>query len=325
MLAVGDTTIDAFIRLKDARVNCDVNDEHCRICLNFADKVPYESVTIVPAVGNAANAGVAAARLGLSSGFVGYVGADLNGELCVRTLSNEGVSTKYVTKEAGSRTNYHYVLWYEDERTILVKHEEFSYRFPNVRHPPVWLYLSSLGEHSLPYHHEIVAYLDLHKEVKLAFQPGTFQIKMGYVALRDIYARTDIFFCNKEEAQRILGTQESGMKKLLKRMRVLGPKTVVITDGRYGAWSLGEEGSFRVPMYPDPKAPLERTGAGDAFSSTVVVALALGRKMKEALAWGPVNAMAVVQEIGGQKGLLTKKVLLELLKKAPPKYKVQTF
>ena len=28
-VAFGDIVIDAFIRLKDARVNCDINDEHC--------------------------------------------------------------------------------------------------------------------------------------------------------------------------------------------------------------------------------------------------------------------------------------------------------
>ena len=68
-VAIGDTTIDAFIRIKEASVNCDINKENCQICFDFANKVPYESVTIVPAVGNSANAAVAAARLGLQSAF----------------------------------------------------------------------------------------------------------------------------------------------------------------------------------------------------------------------------------------------------------------
>ncbi|MFA6095349.1 MAG: hypothetical protein WC767_00690, partial [Candidatus Paceibacterota bacterium] len=59
-LAVGDITTDAFIRLKEAHVTCNVNKEDCEICMKFADKIPYESVTVVRAVGNSANAAVAA-------------------------------------------------------------------------------------------------------------------------------------------------------------------------------------------------------------------------------------------------------------------------
>src|SRR3989344_5809352 len=79
-LAIGDTTIDAFIRLKDAKVHCKINNEDCELCVRFGDKVPYESVEVVPAVGNAANAAVSAARLGLKSALRAYVGEDENGK-----------------------------------------------------------------------------------------------------------------------------------------------------------------------------------------------------------------------------------------------------
>jgi len=72
--------------------------------------------------------------------------------------------------------------------------------------------------------------------------------------------------------------------------------------------------------YPDPKPPYERTGAGDAFSSTVTAALALGLDLKEALRWGPVNSMSVVQQVGAQAGLLTRQAIEELLIKAPADY-----
>jgi len=75
-------------------------------------------------------------------------------------------------------------------------------------------------------------------------------------------------------------------------------------------------------MYPDPKPPLDRTGAGDASTSSVVAALALGKPLAEALLWGPVNAMSVVQEIGAQKGLLSREALEHYLKNAPPEYAV---
>jgi sugar/nucleoside kinase (ribokinase family) len=111
----------------------------------------------------------------------------------------------------------------------------------------------------------------------------------------------------------------------LAAMKALGPKNVIITDGPNGAYALEENGStWKVPMYPDPKPPYERTGAGDAFSSSVVSALALGKPMQEALLWGPVNSMAVVQEIGAQRGLLSREKLEEYLAQAPAEFKVSS-
>lgn len=319
LVAIGDTTIDAFIRLRDARVHCDVNDERCELCVRFADKVPYESVTVVPAVGNASNAAVSAARLGLKTAFVANIGDDDNGKLSLAQWKKEGVDTSFIDAQAGRATNYHYVWWYEDERTIFVKHNEYSYRFPDIGNPS-WVYLSSLGENTLNYHEEISFYLNAHKGVKLAFQPGTFQIKMGADALAAIYERTEAFFCNKEEAQRILGTRTDDVKKLMTDLRRLGPRIVAITDGPKGAYASDGEEAWFIPMYPDPKPPLQRTGAGDAFSSTFVVALTLGEPVERALAWGPINSAYVVQEIGAQKGLLSRKELEDFLKKAPKDY-----
>jgi sugar/nucleoside kinase (ribokinase family) len=78
-----------------------------------------------------------------------------------------------------------------------------------------------------------------------------------------------------------------------------------------------------IPMYPDTRGPYERTGAGDAFTSTVVSALALGETFENALLWGPINSMSVVQDVGAQKGLLTREQLLDLLAKAPKEYAIR--
>jgi sugar/nucleoside kinase (ribokinase family) len=107
-------------------------------------------------------------------------------------------------------------------------------------------------------------------------------------------------------------------------MRALGPKTVLITDGIKGAYAFDGTEMLSVSMYPDPKPPTDRTGAGDASTSTIVAALALGLPLREALLWGPVNAMSVVQEIGAQKGLLSRGALEKLLTEAPAEYHVTT-
>ena len=150
-IAIGDVVTDAFIRLKDASVHCAINQEKCEICLRFGDKVPFEDVFVIPAVGNAANAAVSAARLGLKAGFVSNLGDDYYGKECVDALKSEKVGTEFVRAHAGHKTNYHYVLWYQDDRTILIKHEEYPYELPDIGKPK-WAYLSSLGSNSLPFH-----------------------------------------------------------------------------------------------------------------------------------------------------------------------------
>ena len=293
--------------------------------MKWGDKIPYDFSVLVPGVGNAANAAVAAVRLGLRSGFISNVGKDRYGEDILASFAREGIDATHVTVNDGIPTNHHYVLWYGAERTILIRHEAYPCKMPEGLTAPKWMYLSSMGEHSEVFHNEVVSWLGEHKETKLAFQPGTFQMELGKEKLAQLYARTELVACNKEEAERILEIGETDMRLLLKKMHALGPKIVLITDGTNGEYASNGEEMFRVPMYPDSKPPLDRTGAGDAFSSSVVVALVLGKSLQEALLWGPVNAMSVVQEIGAQKGLLTRAALEKFLADAPAEYRVESF
>ncbi len=319
-IAIGDITTDAFIKLKEAKVNCDSNKENCQLCLTFGDKVPYESVTIVPAVGNSPNAAVAAARLGLKSAVVTDVGNDPEGKQAIGELERNGVDTRFVKINDNKKTNYHYVLWYGAERTILIKHEEFEYILPTLTSPR-WIYLSSLGENSLDFHHDLALWLKNNPTTKLAFQPGTFQISLGAEKLPDIFSLTEIFFCNLEEARRILKIdKEEDIKVLLSGIRSLGPKIVVLTDGPRGAYTYDGVEIWQMPIYPDPKPPISRTGAGDSFASTFTCMIAQGLSIPEALKRAPINSMSVVQQVGAQAGLLTKDQLETFLASAPTDY-----
>ena len=136
-----------------------------------------------------------------------------------------------------------------------------------------------------------------------------------------MYENTEIFFCNKEEAQEILKTKEQDIPTLLRMIRELGPNIPVITDGPNGAYTVDtDDQAWFMPMYPDPAPPVDRTGAGDSFSSTFTSAIILGKDPSEALSWGPINSMSVVQYIGAQEGLLTREKLEEYLKNRPDDY-----
>jgi len=327
-LGYGDVVIDTFIELIDAWIEDDNPEKKQELCMHFGDKIPYKKEVNVKATGNAPNAVNAATKLGLKTELVTNIGDDENGKDIVKSLEEKGISTDHITTHEGKDSNHNYILRYKAERTILVHHVEYDYKLPEFEVGPKWIYLSSLAHNSLEHHHELAGFLKEHPETKLAFQPGTFQMKLGYEKLRDLYEVSELFFCNKEEAQRILETKEDDIKNLLKEMSGLGPKIVVITDVPRGAFvydtredsdTSGE--TWHGPMYPDPGPPVDRTGAGDSFSSTFTSALVMGKSIKEALMMGPINSMSVVQHIGAQAGHLTLPEIEKYLEDAPEDYK----
>lgn len=318
-IGIGDTLIDAFIKISTGHTQ--ETAKGAELCIPYGAKIPFDDVTVIPGVGNSANACVSASRLGMKSALVTYLGDDKNGQDCIDHLAKDGVATDFISREAGTPTNYHYVIWFGDDRTILVKHAAFKSDLPDIG-TPKWLYLSSLGSHTKDLHFKIAEYKRAHPEMMLAFQPGTFQLHLKN-ELADLYKVTDVVCMNKEEAEELLDTYTDDMKVLLDKLGEMGPHTVIITDGHKGSYMKYENSYFNMPIYPDIGPPYERTGAGDAFFSTFISYLAKGFDAPHAIKRAPINSASVVLKIGAQEGLLTEAELEEYLKKAPADYELK--
>jgi len=327
ILAIGDIVTDAFIKLIDDQAHEYENEQGKWLAMPFGTKLPFDHVDVIQAVGNASNAAVAFARLGLNTGFVTNVGGDQEGRDMIHALENNDVDTRFVRVNPKQKSNYHYVLWYKEERTILIKHEEYDYHWPHLRQQeiPRWAYFSSISEHAMEFHDQVADWLDDNPDVKLAFQPGTFQMSAGVERLKRIYQRSEVLILNREEAALVGGGNHGDVHDLINKLHDLGAKIVVVTDGPDGAYASDGSVRLRMPLYPDPAPPYDRTGAGDAFASTFVAALAKGNTIEGALQWAPINSMNVVQKVGAQAGLLSEHDLGELLKQAPSWYKPESF
>jgi len=321
LIGVGDLVVDTFIELNDAWIEDDNPQKTRELCMRFGDKLPYKNEVTIYGEGNSINAAHAAMRLGLKTAIISDLGDGALSTECLFHLNRSGINTDNVTRHISKDTNHNFVLRFKEDRTILNHHNEYDYVFPKNLQAPKWIYLSSLAQNSLAYHNEISDFLKANPETKLAFQPGTFQIKLGIEKLGELYKRSEIFFCNKEEAQKILNTAETNISKLLEMMKAAGPKIVVITDGPTGAYVFDGVKKIHGPMFPDIALPVDRTGAGDAFSSTFTSALILGKDIETALRWAPINSMNVVQYVGAQAGHLTINQIEGFLKNAPTNYK----
>jgi ribokinase len=328
VLSIGDVVTDAFIKLFEDRAVSYKNEDGKWLAMPFGTKVPFDRAEVLEGVGNAANASVSFARLGLKSGLVSNVGGDAHGRDIITSLNAKDIDTRFVHINPGKVSNYHYVLWYKEERTILIKHEEYNYKWPRFREndEPRWVYFSSISKNAIDkYHDHVSDWLDENPEIKLAFQPGTYQLEAGVERMHRMYKRAEVVVLNREEAVLVTGGNYDDLHGLLDKMHELGPKIVCITDGPDGAYASDGKQRLKMPLYPDPGPPVERTGAGDAFASTFVAALMKGSNLEGALQWAPINSMNVVQHVGAQEGLLTEKELSELLAKAPDWYKPTAF
>jgi ribokinase len=323
VISIGDIVTDAFIKLLDDQAVTYENEQGKWIAMQYGTKLPFDHAEIVEAVGNAANAAVCFARLGLESAFVTNVGSDDHGRDMIKALHAQHVDSRFVRINPDKKSNYHYVLWYKEERTILIKHEEYDYHWPHLRpaEVPKWVYFSSISEHAIPYHDQVADWLEANPEVKMAFQPGTFQMAVGAERLQRIYQRTEVLILNREEATLVGGGNHEDIHDQFDKLHALGPKIVVITDGPNGAYASDGNERFSMPLYPDPAPPVDRTGAGDSFASTFVAALMKGNTVEGALQWAPINSMNVVQKVGAQAGLLSEEEIENYLKNSPDWYK----
>ncbi len=303
LISIGDASIDVFMSPTESEMLCQLDDKQSLICFSYGDKIPVKSLEFSTG-GNAANNAVGVTRMGLKVAIVLTVGDDNVGGLITDKLKSEGVVMDYVTKQSGTGSNYSTVINYSGERTIFVYHAPRTYEFPSYLPAAPWVYLTSMGESFAPFYRRVVDWLGQNPQVKLAFNPGSYQIRAEKQDLESVLARTEVIFVNREEAGKITGADisEGKEKELLAALREVGPKITIITDGGGGSYVF--DGTKYIKAGVLPVDAYERTGAGDAFGSGCLSAIIKGKGLDEALIWGTINSASVIGYVGPQKGLL---------------------
>lgn len=324
ILCIGDIFTDAFIQLPEGSAKV-IKEEDGKewLALPFGQKPPYDHVDIVRSVGPSPNSAVSMSRLGVNASLMAWIGGDDTGKEALAHLAEERINTDSMITEPENKTSYWYVLRYGADRTMLVRSEKYKYEWKDPAVKPDWIYLSYIGELAWDLHEKLLDYLQRNPDVKLAFQPGTFHFQWGVEKLTGIYGRSEIVVMNREEAVDVTGASYDNLHELANALHNMGPRYVVITDGPKGSYASHDGKLVTIPNYPDPAPPLDRTGAGDAFASTIVAGLALGKDFETALTWAPINSMSVVQQMGAQAGLLTLPKLEEFLANAPADYEAK--
>lgn len=252
--------------------------------------------------GGATNAAVTFARQGLRSFYMGKIGDDVPGKVVLETLRHDNVDTSLVgyNKELG--TGYSAILLSPNgERTVLTYRGASSqYHLKETdfyNQTADWLYISSLSG-DLTALKTVVDYAQKH-DIKIAINPGKGELKEKKL-FKELMPAFSILSLNKEE----MGMLFSG--ETARDLVVEAAKHVplaLLTDGPKGSYACDGQKVYKAGMYEDVPV-IDRLGAGDAFTSGFVAAIARGDSIEEALTLASANSTSVVGKIGSKAGIL---------------------
>lgn len=313
LITIGDIKLDTFVVLNDASVQCQLKMPECQLCLAYGAKILVDIVDAQLA-GSAPNVAIGLSRMGRKTAVLSLMGKDGTRELALRKLKEEGVSTTYIQKVDREQSAYSVVLNFKGEKTILTSHIRHAYRFPPTFPHPKWLYVCEMGFGYEQMYRSVVK-LARQNGMRIGMNPGTIQIKEKKKVLFDLIKVVDVLFVNVEEARHICGLAKAEVSDLTAALWKMGPKIVVITDGKNGAYGFDEEALLHCPIFPGKL--VEATGAGDAFATAFLGAVMNKESISEALRWGAVNSASVVGKVGPTAGLLSSAQIQARLRKAP--------
>lgn len=304
-ISIGASVLDTFVMLDKSHRHRDTSsptglDE----CFPLGSKLAARQI-LQQSGGGATNSVTTFTRQRLNSMIISKIGNDIAGSVITDELKTEGINTKYLIQEAGGRTGQSVVLVEPDGvRTVLTDRATSGQLTINDLEvldntKSRWLYLSSLNGEV-----KVIEYIfewAVRNGIKIAWNPGEAEIKLGKHIQEPWLAYTSLLMLNKEEASELLESS-GGVDILAEGLSDRSIKRAVITDGKNTLSSL-DCGVIRLYKPQDVKS-VDATGAGDAFGSGVVCGLLKGNDLNQSIEFGLANSARVVMKIGAKTGII---------------------
>jgi sulfofructose kinase len=254
--------------------------------------------------GPAANAAVAAVRLGGRAGFAGFLGRGPLGDLLHRELRSEGVDLSLASRGEGKNAISAILVKPDGRRTVV------NYRAGESRlaqgaidlAPPLprVLLLDGLEPEISP----SLARQARERGIPVVLDAGS--VHAGTRALAD---RVDVLACSAAFAREYTGAPDAA--EALPVLAALAP-AVVITLGSRGALWQREGIRGQTPAFP--VSAVDTTGAGDAFHGALALALAEQMGWEEALRFASAAGALTCTRLGARTALPTREAVQRLLR-----------
>ncbi len=316
VITVGSSTVDVFAytdKAESVKIR-GVTTKSDFIAYPTGSKILIKNV-LFSLGGGGTNAATTFSRMGLKTGYIGKVGSDDNGKHIMKFLEENNID--FLGAKGKGTSGYSFILdSSEHERTILVhKGVNNDLKFEEIKLENLktkWFYFSSMMKEAFKTMEKIADYAKKNN-IKIAFNPSSYLIELGYGYLKNIIEKTAVFIVNKEEAAMLV--KPGTITEMLKELKNKGPEMVIITDGEKGARFYDGKNYYVVGVH-DINV-IETTGVGDAFSSAFVAGLIKKDDVEFALKLAMANAESVLQHNGAKKGVLAWKEAEKSVKENP--------
>ncbi|RJR31311.1 carbohydrate kinase family protein [Candidatus Parcubacteria bacterium] len=281
--------------------------------------------------GGASNTSASFVKLGLKTAALVRLGNDSDGKIIAENFKKHKVNDWLIQYDQKKISGISFILTTDKKEK---DHVVFAFRganenleFPVQKFKKIrtkWIYITSLaGENWKKTLGQIFSWAQFNK-VKVAWNPGIKQLQAGKKVLEKFLKLTNVIILNKDEAIELsLSGLKFGRKipthlnkplYLLNILKEWGPKIVLITDGKRGAFCY--DGKNIQHVKPLRKKIVDTTGVGDAFGAAFVSALIYHPGyVKEALRWGIINSNSVITQYGAQGGIVGKAEMLNRISK----------
>ena len=115
--------------------------------------------------------------------------------------------------------------------------------------------------------------------------------------LKHLIKRVDLFCINFNEAIALSGQNGSDINEMSKAILDLGPKSLIIKDGKKGSYFFDSNNQFSIKAYP-VKEVIDTTGAGDAYIGGLLMGKMNGMSILDSMKIGAVTASFCIEGIG---------------------------
>ncbi|MDP3057667.1 MAG: carbohydrate kinase family protein [bacterium] len=277
--------------------------------------------------GGAANTAVSFASFGFKSSAIIATGDDLFGNEIISNFKKKKVGIELIQKTAKQKSDFAVIIIGPDKDRIIFRDDNVKNKLELNRKGIAalkntkWIYLASLSGDWQRILAQVFAVKNKKRKLRIAWNPGLSQLVGGLKELSFFFKYTEVLILNQDEATQLVTSDPkvkkenivpSDVKNLLSIIKNYGPRTVVITCGRDGAWAYDGVKMYYAPIIEKGER-LDTTGVGDAFGSSFVAGLELFKDdIDKAMKLGILNTSSVVAAPGAQNGLLGKKDLKNL-------------
>ena len=343
-LCIGGAMIDTIAIIESDRIErmSMLNAETSFLLLEEGRKTEALEVS-THCGGGAINTGVAMSRLGLDVATLVKLGRDARADLILGRLTAEGISARWVIRDANAPTGASVLISSHDRNAAV-----FTFRGANTLLEPSDLadeafvadlvYVSGLSNRSADCYPHIINKAKAAGAL-VAVNAGVRQLSARGGAFLDSLAKIDILAINRPEADALVpglvakfgedgsaialeageqpppllarglagGGYEMSLPAFFSALRRLGTRYVMLTDGRGGAFVCADDSVLFCPAVDATVAGT--AGAGDAFAATFAAFITLGRPSDVALKAATLKAASVVAYIDTQSGLLRRNAL----------------